>query len=115
VGLFIVLPQRFRVDSLSFNAMLKVISGIEIGAAPGFLFASAVTIWALRRAPRTPMNSAGASSLLLLAFFAFNKQAFGNYYLLVFATTSFAAAMTPTRRQDAAQQPPETSYNRMAA
>jgi uncharacterized membrane protein len=38
---------------------------------------------ALRRSPRTPAGFAASLSLLSLAFFAFNKQAFCNYYFFV--------------------------------
>jgi hypothetical protein len=42
--------------------------------------ASAVAVW---RLPRTPAGFGAATALTFLAFFAFNKQAFCNYYFFV--------------------------------
>jgi hypothetical protein len=107
--------QPFRIDSLSFNAMLKVMTGIEVGPTIGFVLAGAVLSWAMRRAPRTAAGFAGVSSLLFLAFFAFNKQAFGNYYFLVFAITSFAAALTASEPAVAVETTPSFQVHRQAA
>ncbi len=76
------LHQPFRPDALSYLAWLGKGSGsppnwIAIGAA---LFAAGVALW---RAPRTPSGFATAVALTSLAFFAFNKQAFCNYYFFV--------------------------------
>jgi len=47
------------------------------------LAAGVATVLVLRRAPRTPAGFAAGASLVFLAFFAFNKQAFCNYYFFV--------------------------------
>jgi hypothetical protein len=51
--------------------------------------AIALALW---RAPRTPAGFAAASALVFLVFFAFNKQAFTNYYSLVIGALCTAAA-----------------------
>lgn len=47
---------------------------------------------ALRRAPRTPAGFAASLGLILLGFFAFNKQAFCNYYFFAIAALCAAVA-----------------------
>ena len=48
--------------------------------------------WAMLRFPRTPFAFAGAISLMFLVFFAFNKQAFCNYYFFVIGGMCCAVA-----------------------
>jgi hypothetical protein len=48
-----------------------------------FLAAGAASALALWRLPRTPAGFGAAISVTFLAFFAFNKQAFCNYYFFV--------------------------------
>jgi hypothetical protein len=48
---------------------------------------------ALRRAPRSPAGFATAAAVTYLAFFAFNKQAFCNYYSFVVAALCCAAGV----------------------
>jgi hypothetical protein len=54
--------------------------------------ASAALVWSLWRAPRTPAGFAAALALLSLAFFAFNKQAFCNYYFFAIGAMCCAIA-----------------------
>jgi hypothetical protein len=54
--------------------------------------ATAALVWSLWRAPRTPAGFAAALALLSLAFFAFNKQAFCNYYFFVIGAMCCAIA-----------------------
>jgi len=55
--------------------------------------AAAVAIaLSIRKAPRTPAGFAAAVSLVFLAFFAFNKQAFCNYYFFVIGALCCALA-----------------------
>jgi hypothetical protein len=56
------------------------------------------TILCLRRSPRTPGGFAASAALVFLAFFAFNKQAFANYYFFVIAAfcASIAAVSDST-------------------
>jgi hypothetical protein len=93
--------QPFRPDALSY---LVPLSHLGFGTPPawlGFLAAGAMAILALRRCPRTPAGFAAAGGLILLAFFAFNKQAFCNYYHLVigaFCCAAGASTTDPRRR-----------------
>jgi hypothetical protein len=82
-ALLLQFRQPFRADSLSY---LVPLSHLGFGTPPawiGFAAAGAAAILALRRCPRTPAGFAAAVGLILLALFAFNKQAFCNYYHLV--------------------------------
>jgi hypothetical protein len=86
--------QPFRSDALSFPALLAQLTGVRLGSAIGFLACGGAMFWAARRADRTPAGFASAAALALLAFFAFNKQAFCNYYFLVAAACSLTAALS---------------------
>lgn len=79
----------FRWDALSFivwwgfhghGDQVKLPNYAVLPAAVALLIALAI---ALRRSPRTPAGFAASLALLSLAFFAFNKQAFCNYYFFV--------------------------------
>lgn len=75
--------QPFREDSLSYLAWFERITGSAPRSWVGFAMmfgAMAVVVW---RAPRTVAGFAAGGALILLAFFAFNKQAFCNYYFVV--------------------------------
>jgi hypothetical protein len=71
--------QPFRNDSLSYLAWASR-HGIVLPAFVGFVAAAAALALGLWRQPRTPAGFAATCALTYLAFFAFNKQAFGNYY-----------------------------------
>jgi hypothetical protein len=75
--------QPFRPDALSLAAMIYDATGATPPAWVAFVALAAVQALALWRAPRTPAGFAVATGASLLAFFAFNKQAFANYYFLV--------------------------------
>jgi hypothetical protein len=51
---------------------------------------------ALWRAPRTPAGFAAAVAVTFTVFFAFSKQAFGNYYFFVIG--ALACALAAIRR-----------------
>jgi hypothetical protein len=57
----------------------------------GFVVAAVVAALTLWRLPRTPAGFAYAVAATSLAFFAFNKQAFCNYYF--FVAGAFAVAL----------------------
>ncbi len=87
--------QPFRSDALSFLVPLASSRGV---APPIWLpFAAALVAigLALWRCPRTPAGFAAAFSLVFFTFFAFNKQAFCNYYALVLAALCCALAALP--------------------
>src|SRR4030095_6688082 len=84
--------QPFRMDSLSYLAWYARITGSQPQAWVGFVamaLALAVMVW---RAPRTPAGFAAGGAMVLFAFFAFNKQAFCNYYFVVLAAMIAAIA-----------------------
>jgi hypothetical protein len=97
--------QPFRTDALSYPALLAnsfpnwpVTHHLDLLApAAGFLSATVTLVICLKKLPRTPAGFAAALGLTLLAFFAFNKQAFCNYYYFVIAAfcTAIAASEVP--------------------
>jgi hypothetical protein len=84
--------QPFRADSLSYAAY-AVRRGR--GALPtwlAFIAAFVAVGLSLLRAPRTPAGFASAVALTYFGFFAFNKQAFCNYYYFVLGALCCAIA-----------------------
>jgi hypothetical protein len=78
--------QPFRGDALSFLVMIAQKGGPALPSTTAFAAAAVAMIAAIARLPRTAAGFAGALSLTFLLFFAFNKQAFANYYFLVIGT-----------------------------
>ena len=76
------LLQPFRDDSLSYMAMLAHRHIYIPGWLP-FVLAGAVSAIAWRKERLLPATQFAACALSLLVFFAFNKQAYCNYYFLV--------------------------------
>jgi hypothetical protein len=92
----------FRWDGLSYLVHRAWGRGhptpVEMLAFPAVAvcLATLVCLW---RAPRTPAGFAGSVGLVHLALFAFNKQAFTNYYYFVIGAFCCAAALAaPPRR-----------------
>jgi hypothetical protein len=84
--------QPFRSDSLSYSA-----NAVRLGGSPwptwlAFIAAMLAVGVSLLRAPRTPAGFAGAVALTYFGFFAFNKQAFCNYYYFVVGALCCAVA-----------------------
>ena len=75
--------QPFRADSLSYLAWFARVSGSTPPVWVGFVMMFAAMIVMGLKAPRTAAGFAAGGALILLAFFAFNKQAFCNYYFVV--------------------------------
>lgn len=94
--------QPFRVDALSYLAMAHPADPQRWMPLP---FGLAACAWAVifRRDRLRPVVFPLAAGLALLVFFAFNKQAFLNYYFLVIAALCAALAA------DGADQPPLTA------
>lgn len=94
------LLQPFRSDALSYPAWLRL-DEPQLATILGFgalLPAGLLVIW---RAARTPAGFAAATGLVYLAFFAFNKQAFANYYYFVIGALCCAvAAIRPWEAAD---------------
>jgi hypothetical protein len=63
--------------------------------------AAALALW---RCARTPAGFAAAVTLINFTFFAFNKQAFCNYYYFVIATACWTVAATSFRPVDAVKE-----------
>jgi hypothetical protein len=83
--------QPFREDSLSYLAGLFHETGWRGPAWIAFAITIPTIVFCLRRCPRTPAGFAAALGLACFAFFAFNKQAFCNYYHLVIGALCCAA------------------------
>jgi hypothetical protein len=68
---------------------VKLPSYAILPAAVASLIALMIAVW---RSPRSPAGFAASLALLSLAFFAFNKQAFCNYYFFVIGALCCAIA-----------------------
>jgi hypothetical protein len=89
--------QPFRLDALSYLSWWTLRGHPQPVQAISFVAAAVAAAIALCRSPRTAAGFSAALSLTFLAFFAFNKQAFCNYYFFVvgaFAVT-LAACVPP--------------------
>ena len=90
----------FRWDALSyivwwgFHGHGEQVKQPGYASLPSIIAALLALAFSLRRAPRTPAGFAAALALLSLGFFAFNKQAFCNYYFFVIGALSCAIAAT---------------------
>ena len=85
--------QPFRSDALSYVAWLRL-DNPALGSALGFLAVIPPAVLAVFRAARTPAGFAGTVGVVYLFFFAFNKQAFANYYYFVIGALCCAVAAT---------------------
>ena len=92
--------QPFRLDALSYLVWLHhTYPRLTIGWWVPFVSVVPAIALALWRCPRTPAGFAAAVTMVYLTFFAFNKQAFANYYYFVVVTACWAtAAATPFAR-----------------
>jgi hypothetical protein len=89
--------QPFRIDSLSYLAWYARIAGSQPAAWVGFGAMLAALVVVLWRSPRTPAGFAAGGATILFAFFAFNKQAFCNYYFVVVGALWCAVAAQKPR------------------
>ena len=97
----------FRWDALSYLVMLGLHNSrfitwtwlVPIALIPTILLA-------LRKAPRSPAGFALSIDLIFLVFFAFNKQAFCNYYFFTIGAFCCALGAMPIDRIQ--KQPSET-------
>lgn len=84
--------QPFRADALSYLAWWVGLGHPPPSTLIPFLIAIAASALALWRLPRTAAGFGAALALTFVTFFAFNKQAFANYYYfvlgLLFATVA---------------------------
>ena len=88
------LAQPFRPDSLNFAAAWSwVRDGVRPHTViPTIVLFIAATVWALRRCRPTPAGFAAGGALVVMAFLAWSKQAFFNYYDLVIGLLICAVA-----------------------
>ncbi len=91
--------QPFRPDALSLLAAIADLGGPQFPGAVALLAAGAAMWFGLRRAPHSAAGFAASVALVLLAFFAFNKQAFCNYYHLVLVAMCCAAGAVAVPRR----------------
>jgi hypothetical protein len=84
--------QPFRPDALSVLSWWASRGHEPPPALISFVVAAAASILALWRLPRTPAGFAMAIALTFFGFFAFNKQAFANYYFFVVGALYAATA-----------------------
>ena len=92
--------QPFRRDALSYLSWWAANGHPQPSSALAFVAASLATGLALWRLPRTAAGFAFAVAVTLFVFFAFNKQAFCNYYFAVIGAFAVAlAACVPTEER----------------
>ena len=83
-ALLLQFKQPLRDDALSFLVASKLL-GFSLPFWLPFSLAIAATIWALKVAPRNVHGFCAACTLVFFVFVAWNKQAFINYYFVIFA------------------------------
>jgi hypothetical protein len=96
----------FRDGAISFMILWFHITGRMPSSLVGFLaliLVAALVLWRLRP---SPANFAAAVAVSYFAFFAFNKQAFMNYYFFVLAGLWCAVAAMPFPEPPAASPQP---------
>lgn len=84
--------QPFRREALSYLAWWARTGGEPPSPVLALAWAGLAIGLSLWRAPRSPAGFAGAVALTFFGFFAFNKQAFCNYYFLVVGALCVAVA-----------------------
>ncbi|HSZ18983.1 MAG TPA: hypothetical protein VK770_04280 [Candidatus Acidoferrum sp.] len=85
--------QPFRTDSLSYLVWLyRHAGGYKAPILVPFLIVVPVIVLALRHCAHTPAGFAAAVTLTYVTFFAFNKQAFCNYYYFAIGAACWAVA-----------------------
>lgn len=84
--------QPFRTDSLSYLVAFLNATGRQLSPILGFIALLGGLGWGLR-APKNASSWAASGAVAYLGFFAFNKQAFANYYFWVFGLIVAAVAV----------------------
>lgn len=92
--------QPFRADSLSYLAWLRPANPLQwTWVAFAAMFATMAFVLAIGRRKRLPFPVGVA--MLFMMFFAFNKQAFANYYYFVISALCIALAEYDTQQRPA--------------
>lgn len=86
------LRQPFRMDALSYLSWWVTQGHPQPPVWIAFAAVAVATALVLWRAPRTPAGFAAGVAFVYAIFFAFNKQAFSNYYYFVVGALCIAAA-----------------------
>jgi len=87
------LVQPFRRDALSYLVWLyNHNGGAKAPMWTPFLIVIPAIIFAIKRCSHTPAGFAAAIAFIYLIFFAFNKQAFCNYYYFVIGAACWSVA-----------------------
>jgi hypothetical protein len=90
--------QPYRFDALSFLAWWGAGRQGWVGPFwPCFLMLAIMVALCLWRAERGALGFVSSFALCFISFFAFNKQAFANYYYLVIGALCCAAALASAR------------------
>lgn len=94
----------FRPTALSYLAWFFAETGRALPSAVGFIAAMLALAFTLARRRRSVACFATSCALVYLVFFAFNKQAFCNYYFLVLAMACAGiAACLPIESSESAK------------
>jgi hypothetical protein len=104
--LFIQIAQPFRDDSLSYLSFFKLVTGTQPPSWPGFVIAIIAIAFCLWRAPRTTTGFVLSVALVMFGFIAFARQAFINYYFLIFGALCCATALGNSESKDEAEPEP---------
>jgi hypothetical protein len=94
--------QPFRTESMSFLAWWVQQGHEKPSTAWAFLLAALVVGLGVWRLPRGAASFAATVAASLLVFFAFNKQAFCNYYAFVIGAAAIAAGASRSNSADEA-------------
>ena len=93
--------QPFRPEALSFLAWWTTSGHPQPSVAIAFGVTAVVSAVAVWRLPRTAAGFSAALAATLFVFFAFNKQAFCNYYFFVIGALCVTLAACTGSRQEA--------------
>jgi hypothetical protein len=95
--------QPFRTESMSFLAWWVQQGHDKPSTMWAFLLATGAVGLGVWRLPRGPASFAATVTLSLVLFFAFNKQAFCNYYAFCIGAAAIAAGASRSNEADEAE------------
>lgn len=98
--------QVFRMDALSYLALYAHIFNQIPSQLIGFVALAIALLLVWRYIPRTPSGVVMGFAWCLVIFFAFNKQAFCNYYFLVIGAICCTLASLSTSHQSSQEENP---------
>ena len=108
--------QPFREDALSYLVWFRGhFPRLPVPSWSAFVMVVPAIAFALRRCPRSPGGFAAAVTIVHVFFFAFNKQAFCNYYYFVIAAAAWTAVAAGTAETDELLEPSGPSRSRRRA